>query len=156
MRSPTSRPFHSNGIPASLVDAPSVAPGTTGYGGSEVGFVVKFTNGLTVYLTGDTGLFGDMDTIVRRFYQPNLLVINLSDTATLGPDEAAFVVNKLVKPETVIPSHINEQATAGGAAIGDRLRRFIGQVRISESSIVLPLSGVTREFDGRGRCVNCQ
>jgi len=169
--------FHSNGIPASLVDAPGVAPNTTGYGGDEGGFVVKFTNGLTVYLTGDTGLFGDMETIVRRFYQSNLAVMNMSDTVTLGPDEAAFAAKELIQPQTVIPSHINEAATEGGAVrAGTRLERFISQVRVSQSGVgglgdlfrglgrpartpaidvILPLSGVTREFDGRGRCMNC-
>ena len=167
--------FHSNGIPSSLVDAPGVAPNTTGYGGDEGGFIVQFTNGLVVYLAGDTGLFGDMETIVRRFYQPSVAVLNMSDTATLGPDEAAFAAQELIQPQTVIPSHINEAATAGGAVrAGTRLERFISQMAARSTSglgeifrrpgrptrplaisIVLPLSGVTREFDGRGRCLNC-
>jgi L-ascorbate metabolism protein UlaG (beta-lactamase superfamily) len=169
--------FHSNGIPPSLIDAPAVAPGITGEGGSEAGYVVKFTNGLTVYLTGDTGLFGDMDTIIRRFYEPNLLVVNLSDTATLGPDEAAFATNKLVKPRTVIPSHINEAATTGGLPTGERMNRFIAEVKSGTDTvvqspgsslssggliggnpsidIVVPRSGVTFLFNGSGQCVNC-
>jgi hypothetical protein len=40
---------------------------------------VRFTNGLTVYLTGDTGLYGEMR-------------VNISDTPTLGPDEGAFAM----------------------------------------------------------------
>lgn len=146
--------FHSNGIPPSLIDAPGVAPGTTGYGGDAAGYVLKFTNGLTVYLTGDTGIFGDMETIIRKFYEPNLLVINFSDTATLGPDEAAFATNRLIKPRSVIPSHINEAATSGGVVIGDRLKRFDEQV-VSGIDIALPLSGSILMFDGRGRCTNC-
>ncbi len=148
--------FHSNGIPSALVDTPGVAPNTTGYGGSEVGFVVKFTNGLTVYLTGDTGVFGDMDTIIRRFYQPNLVVANMSDMVTLGPDEGAFAVKELIKPLTVMPSHVNEQATdSGSVRSGTRTRRFIDQMSGSGINIVIPLSGVTRQFDGTGKCVNC-
>ena len=150
----TVQAFHSNGIPPNLIDAPGVAPGTTGYGGDEAGYVLKFTNGLTVYLTGDTGLFGDMETIIRKFYEPNLLVINLSDTATLGPDEAAFAANKLIKPRTVIPSHINEAATTGGVPTGDRLKRFEEQI-IRGIDIAIPLSGSTLMFDGNGRCANC-
>lgn len=152
----------------SLLDAPGVAPGTTGYGGNDGGFVVKFTNGLTVYLTADTGLSGDTKTIVRDFYQPRLVVINVGDIFSLGPDEAAFAVNRLIQPRTVIPSHINEAATSGGTASGERLKRFVEQVRTlgarasrggrfgeRQIDIVIPLSGVTREFDGEGRCVNC-
>lgn len=97
--------FHSNGINPALTDDPGVAPGTTAYGGSEGGFIVAFTNGLTVYLTGDTGMFGDMKTIIRKYYKPNLMVVNISDTATFGPDEGAFATQKLVKPQSVIPSH---------------------------------------------------
>jgi len=147
--------YHSNGIPQSLLDAPGVAPGTTGYGGNDGGAIIKFTNGLTVYLTADTGLAGDMDTIVRQFYRPNLVVINMGDIFSLGPDEAAFAINRLLRPRTVIPSHINEAATTGGAVTGARLKRFLDQVNESRTNVVIPLSGVTREFDGRGRCVNC-
>jgi hypothetical protein len=38
------------------------------YSGIANGFVAKFTNGLTVYLSGDTGLTSDMETVVNRFF----------------------------------------------------------------------------------------
>lgn len=94
--------FHANGVPAALVDAPGVAPGTTAYGGNDGGFIVEFTNGLRVYLTADTGLFGDMDLIVRRYYQPSVVVINMGDVFSLGPEEALFAITELIKPQTVI------------------------------------------------------
>ncbi len=148
--------FHSNGIPPSVLDAPGVAPGTRGYGGGEGGFVIRFTNGLVAYLTGDSGMFGDMDTIIKRFYGPNLLVINMSDTATFGPDEAAFVVQHLVRTTTGMPSHVNEQATTDGVErAGTRVERFSRQAR-PFADVVLPLSGVTRFFDGDGRCIGCR
>ena len=147
--------FHSNGISAALTDDPGVAPGTSAYAGTETGFVIRFTTGLTVYLTGDTGMFGDMYTIVKGYYQPNIMVVNLSDTATLGPDEAAFVAKNLVLPGTVVPSHINEAATTGGQPVGARMKRFLDQMSDSGIAIVLPLSGVTRQFDSNGNCVNC-
>ena len=158
--------FHSNGIPGNLVDDPGVPPGLRGYGGNDGGFIVKFTTGLAVYLTGDTGLFGDMKTIVRDYYQPQLAVINMGDVTNLGPDEGAFAAKNLIQPRTVIASHINEAATSSGAPTGDRMKRFIELMRThgsqfprsrgpAEISIVIPLSGVTREFDGDGRCVNC-
>jgi len=147
--------FHSNGISAALTDDPGVAPGTSAYAGSETGFVLRFTNGLSVYLTGDTGMFGDMNTIVKGYYQANLMVVNLSDTATLGPDEAAFVAKTLVQPVSVIPSHINEAATSSGQPAGARMLRFLDQMTDSGINIVLPLSGMTRQFDGGGNCLNC-
>jgi hypothetical protein len=62
------RAIHPNSIPAALIDPPGLPPGMTGYGGVAIGFVVQFTNGLTAYLTGDTGMFGDMGQVVSRFY----------------------------------------------------------------------------------------
>jgi L-ascorbate metabolism protein UlaG (beta-lactamase superfamily) len=147
---------HSNGIPAALVETPGPPPGTTGYGGGEGGFIIQFTNGLVAYLTGDTGLFGDMESIIARYYRPNLIVPNMSDTVTLGPDEAAFMIERLVRPTTVMPSHVNEEVTSGGALrSGTRVERFVLRVR-SFADVVLPLSGVVRTFDGAGRCVGCR
>jgi hypothetical protein len=158
--------FHSNGIPAALVDSPSVASGTTGYGGNDGGAVLQFTNGLSVYLTADTGPFGDMELIVRRYYKPTVVVINMGDTATMGPDEAAFAVRELIKPRTVIPSHDNEAATtSGNVNSGTRLERFIQLVRAPRPDttwvsrlisppidVVLPLSDAKIQCDGDGRC----
>ena len=148
--------FHSNGINAQFVDAPGVAPGLSGYGGSEGGYVLTFTNGLVAYLTGDTGMFGDMQTVISQFYKPTLVVINMSDTATLGPTEAAFVIRSLIRPRSVMPTHVNEQATSGGAIVaGTRVERFGVLIR-GLTDLVLPLSDVTRTFDGSGACVGCR
>ena len=147
--------IHSNGINAGLIDPPGVAPGLTGYGGDAVGFVVTFTNGLTAYLTGDSGMFGDQETIIARFYKANLMVINMSDQVTFGPREAAFVTRELVRPRTVMPSHVNEAATSGGQIVaGTRVALFESLLR-RDVGLVLPLSDVTRAFDGDGRCANC-
>jgi L-ascorbate metabolism protein UlaG (beta-lactamase superfamily) len=148
--------FHSSGIDPGLIDAPGEAPGLRASGGSEAGFVISFTNGLVVYLTGDSGMFGDMETIIGRFYHPNLIVINMSDTVTFGPLEAAWVIKYLLRPATVMPSHVNEAATSGGAvAAGTRVDRFMIVAR-GIADVVLPLSDVTRSFDGSGRCVACK
>ena len=158
--------FHSNGIPAALVDSPSVAAGTTAYGGNDGGAVLQFTNGLSVYLTADSGMFGDMEAIVKRYYKPSVVVINMGDTATMGPDEAAFAVRELIKPRTVIPSHGNEAATTGGNVnSGTRLERFIQLVRAPRPDaswvsrltsppieVVLPLSDAKIRCDSDGRC----
>jgi L-ascorbate metabolism protein UlaG (beta-lactamase superfamily) len=131
------------------------------------GFVLKFTSGLSVYLTGDTGLTAEMDTIIREFYQPSLMVINIGDLFTTGPEAAAFATTQLVRPRAVIPSHANERATAGGDVVpGSRTARFITAVKGGPSDdhghgndrkriqVHVPKSGITMEFDARGRCVN--
>ena len=148
--------IHSNGIPASLIDSPGEALGLSGYGGPEVGFVITFTNGLVAYLTGDTGMFGDMETIISRYYHPTLVVLNMSDTATLGPNEASYMMKSLIRPRSVMPSHVNEQATSGGAIrAGTRVVLFQRLVR-DYLDVVVPVSDVTRSFDGSGRCVGCR
>ena len=147
---------HSNGVPAALVDTPGEAPGLSGYGGSEAGFVITFTNDLVAYLTGDTGLFGDMESIIARYYRPTLVVPNMSDTVTLGPNEATFMIKSLVRPRTVMPSHVNEQATSGGAIrSGTRVDLFQLFTR-DYADVVVPVSDVTRSFDGSGRCIGCR
>ena len=135
--------------------------GVSAYGGIANGFVVKFTNGLTVYLTGDTGVISDMENVVNRFYQANLSVINISDTFVNGPEEAAFAIRNLIKPRTAIPSHANEIATTGGVVNpGTRTARFIELLRQPGSdnsnnesvAVLVPRSGITLEFDGQARC----
>jgi hypothetical protein len=150
---------HPNSIPAALIDPPGVQPSVFGYGGVAMGFVIQFTNGLTAYLTGDTGVFGDMSQVIARFYNPNLVVINIGPgglgPTSLGPRDAATVVRELVRPTTVIPSHVQEQATAGGIVRGsswtDVFIRSVGGI----TNVALPLSDVSLAFDGEGRCLGC-
>ncbi|HYR92268.1 MAG TPA: MBL fold metallo-hydrolase [Terriglobia bacterium] len=160
----------SNGF---LADPDRTSLSTAGLAvGIANGFVVIFTNGLSVYLSGDTGLTSDMETIVGGYFGADLAVINMGDIFTTGPEEAAFAVTEFIRPASVIPSHVNEAATQGGRAVaGSRTARFLellsrGSNRQGSEhrfkgagglSVFLPLSGVTMEFNGRGRCeVGCQ
>ncbi len=100
-------------------------------------------------------MFGDMETIISRYYHPTLVVLNMSDTVTLGPNEAIFMMKSLIRPRSVMPSHVNEQATSGGAIrSGTRVDLFQRFVRDSVD-VVVPVSDVARRFDGSGRCVGC-
>jgi L-ascorbate metabolism protein UlaG (beta-lactamase superfamily) len=135
---------------AAVVADPGIPPGLTGYAGHETGYIMRFSNGLTVLWTGDSGLIGDWE-IQSKFYKPNLAVVHGGDLFTMGPDEAAFAVNRLIKPRTVIPEHFNQVSTSKGAVNpGTRLERFINQVK--GSRVVVPLSGVPISCDGNGNC----
>ncbi len=164
---------HTNELSSAFVADPEKtnlsSNGLGAYVGLANGFVVTFTNGLKVYLSGDTGLTSDMSTIVRGYFHVDLAVINMGDIFTTGPEEAAFAVRELIRPVSVIPSHVNERATQGGLAVpGSRTERFLqllepGFVRSGQNSrrrgptVFLPLSGVTMEFNSYGRCeVGCQ
>ncbi|MFL6446352.1 MAG: MBL fold metallo-hydrolase [Bryobacteraceae bacterium] len=149
--------LHGNGLPTSLLAEPLVsaltANGVSFSPGGPSGYVVIFTNGLRVYLSGDTGQTSDMSTVVKGYYGANLAVLNIGDVFTTGPEEAAFVVNQLIQPVSVIPSHANEVATSGGMLLpGTKTARF-AQLLQDTISMYPPLSGVTLEFDGLGHCI---
>jgi L-ascorbate metabolism protein UlaG (beta-lactamase superfamily) len=147
---------HDNGVPADLLSNPLAgelaSQGLLYEVGEPVGYIITFTNGLTVYLSGDTGLTSDMSTVVRQQYQAELALINIGDVFTTGPVEAAFAMNKLVRPRSVIPSHANEVATNGGKVIpGTRTAKFLSLI---EAKGYVPLSGRTMQFDRHGLCIS--
>jgi L-ascorbate metabolism protein UlaG (beta-lactamase superfamily) len=118
--------------------------------GPPSGYIVRFTNGLVVYLTGDTAVHADMKTVIADFHKPNAMVLNLGLSA-ITSQSGAYIANEIVRPNTVIISHTNEGATVGGKARpGSRTAEISGMLR---SPVVLAVSGRTMEFDGQGRCV---
>lgn len=147
---------HSNGLPPEFLEKgiaeDLAANGLTAYVGPPNGYVVTFSNGLVVYLSGDTGITAEQDLVVRQYYKANLAVINIGDVFTTGPTEAAYVINEMVKPAEVIMSHANEVATKGGKVVpGSRTESFMKAVKVPAH---VPLSGRTMEFDGSGKCMS--
>jgi L-ascorbate metabolism protein UlaG (beta-lactamase superfamily) len=147
---------HSNGIAPGMIGGQLGellhASGLTAYAGPPTGYVLTFSNGLVVYLSGDTGITAEQDSVVRRHYGAGLAVMNIGDTFTTGPAEAAFVINELVRPSAVIASHANEAATKNGKVIpGTRTATFMQATKVP---VYLPLSGRTMEFDAKGLCVS--
>jgi L-ascorbate metabolism protein UlaG (beta-lactamase superfamily) len=151
--------FHAGGVARIHVDPlpdgtdPGVSEGLTGYAGSETGYIIRFTNGLSVLWTGDSGLIGDWAT-QAKFYGVNLAVVHGGDLFTMGPDEAAFAVSQLIKPRSVIPEHFNQISTTKGKVNpGTKLERFMQQLKgQAQSRVVVPLSGTPIVCDGQGNC----
>lgn len=147
---------HANALPRGLLSEPektqlaadnlSIAPGP------PVGYVVAFTNGLKVYLTGDSGLHAEMRTLVNEYHKANLMVINLGPSA-VNAQAAAYAVNELVKPAAVIASHVNEAGTSGGK-VRAQSRTAVFVSRVQGRPVYPALSGRTMEFDGNARCVS--
>ena len=81
--------------------------------GPPSGYIIRFTNGLVAYLTGDTGIHAEMQTVGADYLQGQPDGAQLGASA-LTPEGAAYVVNTLVQPASVILSHVNEAATSGG------------------------------------------
>lgn len=148
--------LHSNGLDPDYIGGElgkhMKEAGIAGYVGQATGYVLKFSNGLVAYLSGDTGITAEQDKVVRGHYKASLVVMNIGDTFTTGPTEAAYVINDLVKPKSVIASHANEVATKDGNVIsGTRTDTFIKNVKVP---VHVPLSGRTMEFDGHGKCAS--
>jgi L-ascorbate metabolism protein UlaG (beta-lactamase superfamily) len=146
--------MHSNGLDPDYIGGDlgkaMKEAGIAGDVGLATGYVLKFSNGLVAYLSGDTGITADQDLVVRGHYGARLAVMNIGDGFTTGPAEAAYVINDLVKPASVIPSHANEVGTVQGKVRpGSKTEAFVKAVKVPAH---IPLSGKTMEFDGAGKC----
>ncbi len=88
--------FHSSGTPGEEQDF-------SGYGGTPSGFIIN-DGDISIYYSGDTGLFGDMKTVIGEFYSPDIAVLPIGDHYTMGVDEA-IQATKWTGVEEVIPIH---------------------------------------------------
>jgi len=79
------------------------AGGARVYLGEPCGVILRPDGGPTIYVAGDTNVFGDM-ALIRRLYAPDVAVLPIGDHFTMGPDEAA-VAAELVGAARVVPSH---------------------------------------------------
>jgi L-ascorbate metabolism protein UlaG (beta-lactamase superfamily) len=73
------------------------------YGGEACGYVLELENGLRIYHSGDTCVFGDMQ-LIRELYRPDLAILPIGDHFVMSPKEAAYAV-QLLRPKAVIPMH---------------------------------------------------
>jgi L-ascorbate metabolism protein UlaG (beta-lactamase superfamily) len=145
---------HANNVPLSLLSelqrANLGADDTSIILGPPTGYVVKFTNGLVAYLSGDTGVHTEMKTVVHEYHKANLAVLNFGASA-MTVASAAYAMNELVRPASVILTHVNEAATEGGKLrAASRTAALIKQLKPTPH---LAISGRTMEFDGKGKCV---
>ncbi|MGB7085841.1 MAG: MBL fold metallo-hydrolase [Phormidesmis sp.] len=147
---------HSNGLSGDFIDGELgeslSAAGLTAYVGPPTGYVITFSNGLVVYLSGDTGVTAEQETVVSGQYGAELVVINIGDTFTTGPQEAAYVIDELINPAAVIASHANEAATLNGEVQPET--RTAAFIEATETNVYLPLSGRTLSFDAEGNCTD--
>lgn len=146
---------HSNAVNPAMIGGDLgkmlAAAGLGAYAGPPTGYVLTFSNGLVAYLSGDTGITAEQDSVVRGHYGANLVVMNIGNVFTTGPVEAAYVINDLVKPNAVIVSHANETATQGGKVVaGTKTDTFIKATKVP---VHVPLSERTMSFDGNAKCV---
>jgi L-ascorbate metabolism protein UlaG (beta-lactamase superfamily) len=96
------------------------------YLGEPCGFVIEVENGLKVYFSGDTAVFGDMQ-LIGRIYAPDVAVLAIGDHFTMGPREAAIAL-ELLGVERCVPGHYSTFPLLTGTP--DELRRLAPGVEI--------------------------
>ena len=145
---------HVNNAPPELLSkeeqAHLKADGAIAEYGPPTGYVVKFTNGLVVYLSGDTGVHSEMKTVVHDFHKAKLAVLNLGVNPGIF-QSGAFAINELIRPESVLLTHVNEPATEGGML--REKSQTAALIKKLDVPAHLALSGRTMEFDEDGKCV---
>lgn len=87
--------IHSSGLDVGK-DKPVV------YGGEPAGFLIRIKDGPTIYDTGDTAYFKDMDLIAAA--DVDLALVNIGGHFGMEPDAAALAA-QAVNPKLVVPMH---------------------------------------------------
>lgn len=73
------------------------------YLGSAAGYILRAPDMPTIYISGDTGLFGDMK-IIGEMYKPQIAFLPIGDLYTMGPETAAIAAEWLGVRQ-VVPMH---------------------------------------------------
>lgn len=96
---------HSSGIRGGQ-DQPNIV------GGEPVGFIIRSDENETLYIAGDSNVFGDM-TLIHDLYAPRLGFIPIDGRFNMGPYEAAYAV-ELLGLRRVVPVHYGTFPTFKG------------------------------------------
>lgn len=81
----------------------SISPADGAYGGDPIGYVIELESGQSIYIAGDTGVFGDM-ALIAEIYNPVIAILPIGDLFTMGPLQAAHAV-RLLGVKHVLGSH---------------------------------------------------
>ena len=98
-------------------------------GGRPLGFILEFADRRTLYHTGDTWLFGDME-LIQEVYRPDIILIGVGGGPyTMDARVAQMALRKYFRPRAVIPMHYG---TFEGLAKAAEVRlRFAGDRRVT-------------------------
>lgn len=108
-------------------------------GGRPLGFVLQFSDGGSLYHTGDTWIFGDMSLIEERFH-PSIILLNVGGGPyTEDPTTAALAIKKYFHPKIIVPMHF---ATFPALATETQVRAAFK----SNSRLTVMRPGETRRF----------
>ena len=93
-----------DGLRITLVNAfhSSSCPDGT-YAGEACGLVIQAEGTPTIYVAGDTCVFGDMQ-LIGRIYRPDVAILPIGGHFTMGPEEAAVAL-ELLGSRRCVPCH---------------------------------------------------
>jgi L-ascorbate metabolism protein UlaG (beta-lactamase superfamily) len=126
-----------DGISYTMTDARHSSSSDDGqYTGESCGFVIRLENDTSIYIAGDTCVFGDMQ-LIARIYEPQVAILPIGDHFTMGPKEASVAL-ELLQVNTCIPSHYGTFPVLRGTP--DELRELAPNV-----DVIAPEPGETVE-----------
>lgn len=108
------------------------------YLGEAAGYVVAFENGTTIYIAGDTCVFGDMQ-LIARIYRPDVAILPIGGHFTMDPREAAVAL-ELLGVKKCIPSHYGTFGLLTGTP--DELRENLSEAGV-DTEVLSPEPGET-------------
>jgi L-ascorbate metabolism protein UlaG (beta-lactamase superfamily) len=91
------------------------------YLGVATGYVIRFEDGLTIYYSGDTSIFGDM-RLIGEMYGPSIAFLPIGDLYTMGPEQAAKACD-LLGVKQVVPMHYGTYPALTGTP--EKLRELV-------------------------------
>ena len=129
--------MHSNGLDPDYIGGElgkaMKEAGIAGDVGLATGYVLRFSNGLVAYLSGDTGITADQELVVRNHYHAKLAVMNIGDGFTTGPGRGRL-----------------RDQRAGEARFGDRLACERGRHRGRQGAPGQQDRGLHQGHEGAG------
>ncbi|ORE96553.1 metal-dependent hydrolase [Acuticoccus yangtzensis] len=118
--------FHSSGMD---VDGSPV------YLGNPVGFILEAPGEKTVYIMGDTGIFGDMG-LYNEIWAPKVGIVPIGDRFTMGGKLAALACTKFFDFDAVVPCHY-----ATFPVLDQTPEKFIAAMGSKSSIVTVPEKG---------------
>jgi len=126
---------HSSGFKANEQAAPQ-------YAGNPVGFVIKVKGGPTLYHTGDTAPFSDMQLFAKRRGPIDVMLACIGGHFTMDPAGAALAAS-FVQPRQIVPMHFGTFPIINGtpAELEKALKQRGVKAKMTEMKV-----GETRTF----------
>ncbi len=111
------------------------------YGGNPVGFVIHVKGGPTIYHTGDTDVFGDMQLLPKR-WPIDVMLACIGGHFTMDPAGAARAAG-FVRPKVIVPMHFGTYPILTGTPA--ELEKALRGEHV-KTKVVVMQPGETRTF----------